>query len=157
MTPLVSIIVPNFNHAEYLSERLGSIFQQTYTNFEVIILDDHSTDYSLEIIDSFRADSRLVGIVVNEINVGSPFMQWKKGLELAKGKIGWIAESDDVSDSTFLQKMVDFYMENHLVMCYSLSKKIDSKGRDCGLVQKSLSQNLILSGGGGSWCLLMEQ
>ena len=48
--PFVSVIVPNFNHAEYLHERFDSIFSQTYTRYEVIILDDHSTDGSMGII-----------------------------------------------------------------------------------------------------------
>jgi len=49
MKPLVSIIVPNYNHSSYLNERLESVFNQSYQNFEVIILDDYSKDSSLEI------------------------------------------------------------------------------------------------------------
>ncbi len=48
--PLVSVIVPNYNHSKYLSERLSSIINQTFQDFELIILDDASTDDSLEII-----------------------------------------------------------------------------------------------------------
>ena len=52
--PLVSIIIPNYNHADYLEERITSILNQTYTNYEIIILDDKSTDNSIEIINKFR-------------------------------------------------------------------------------------------------------
>ena len=95
MSPLVSVIVPNYNHARYLEQRLDSVFGQTYPNFEVIILDDSSTDNSLEIINRYKYNPHLSQIVVNKTNSGSVFKQWAKGLSLAKGEWIWIAESDD--------------------------------------------------------------
>lgn len=84
-TPLVSVIVPNYNHAQYLEQRLDTVFNQTYQNFEVIILDDKSTDNSLEVINRYKDNPHLSQIVVNEQNTGSPFKQWDKGINLAKG------------------------------------------------------------------------
>ena len=55
--PLVSIIIPNYNHAQYLDERIQSVLKQTYQNFEVIILDDKSTDNSLEVINKYKDNS----------------------------------------------------------------------------------------------------
>ena len=52
--PLVSVIVPNFNHAPYLEERLRTIYNQTFHNFEVILLDDNSTDQSQEILEKYK-------------------------------------------------------------------------------------------------------
>ena len=78
-TPLVSIIIPNYNHARYLKQRLESIFNQTYQNFEVIFLDDCSTDNSSDIIEQYKDNPHLSQIVVNETNSGSPFKQWNKG------------------------------------------------------------------------------
>ena len=83
-SPLVSIIIPNYNHADYLEERIRSIFNQTYTNYEIIILDDRSTDNSIEIINKFRDNSHISNIIINEENSGSPFKQWFKGISLAK-------------------------------------------------------------------------
>lgn len=84
-TPFVSVIVPNYNHARYLEQRLDTVFNQTYQNFEVIILDDKSTDNSLEVINRYKDNPHLSQIVVNEQNTGSPFKQWDKGINLAKG------------------------------------------------------------------------
>lgn len=106
-TPLVSVIIPNYNHARYLEQRLDSVFNQTYQNFEVIILDDCSTDNSLEIIEKYKNNPHLSQVVVNEANSGSVFKQWDKGINLAKGELIWIAESDDYCELTFLEEMVN--------------------------------------------------
>lgn len=103
---LVSIILPNFNHDSYLQERLDSIFNQTYQNFEVIILDDCSTDDSLEILEPYKAHPKVSHFIVNTQNSGSPFKQWQKGLKLAKGDFIWIAESDDYCDLNFLESQL---------------------------------------------------
>ena len=104
--PLVSVIVPNYNHAPYLRQRLDSIFNQTYKNFEVIILDDCSTDNSKEIIEEYRNRPQVSHVVYNEINSGSPFKQWAKGFELAQGEYIWIAESDDWAELNFLEELI---------------------------------------------------
>src|SRR5690606_14670397 len=95
---LVSIILPNYNHASYLPDRLNSIFNQSYQNFEVIILDDCSRDVSLEILNIYKGHPKVSHFIANEVNSGSPFKQWQKGLKLAKGDFVWIAESDDYCD-----------------------------------------------------------
>lgn len=131
-TPEVSIIVPNYNHAKYLKQRLDSIFNQTYKNFEVILLDDKSTDNSIEVLDSYQ-DERITHRVYNTTNSGSPFLQWKKGLELATAKLIWIAESDDVADSTFLEKMFPIFEENqNVAVAYCDLINIDEKGNKLG-------------------------
>lgn len=104
--PLVSVIIPNYNHARYLEQRLDSVFGQTYPNFEVIILDDCSTDNSLEVINRYKDNPHLSQIVVNETNSGSVFKQWNKGFSLSKGELIWIAESDDFCDLTLLEELV---------------------------------------------------
>jgi glycosyltransferase involved in cell wall biosynthesis len=96
--PLVSVIIPNYNHAAYLNERIDSVLNQTFRDFEVILLDDCSTDNSREIIESYRGHEKISQIEYNEVNSGSTFIQWKKGLDLAQGDWIWIAESDDVAD-----------------------------------------------------------
>jgi glycosyltransferase involved in cell wall biosynthesis len=103
--PRVSIIVPNFNHGRFLSRRLTSIFEQSIQDFELIFLDDASTDNSLEVFKVFANDSR-VTLHVNKSNSGNPFVQWNKGLVLAVGQYIWIAESDDFAEPTFLEMMI---------------------------------------------------
>ncbi len=106
MFPKVSIIVPNYNHAPFLKQRLDSIFNQTFQDFEVIILDDCSTDNSKEIIEQYRSNPKVSHVIYNEKNSGSPFKQWAKGFELARGEYIWIAESDDWAEQDFLKKLV---------------------------------------------------
>lgn len=104
----VSVIVPNYNHAPYLRQRLDSIFNQTFQDFEVIILDDCSTDNSKEIIEEYRNRLQVSHVVYNETNSGSPFKQWAKGFNLAQGEYIWIAESDDWAELNLLDEMVRY-------------------------------------------------
>ena len=118
--PLVSVIVPNYNHARYLKQRLDTVFNQTYQNFEVIILDDKSTDNSLEVINQYKDNPHLSQIVVNEQNSGSPFKQWDKGIKLAKGELVWIAESDDYNELTFLEELItEWGKHKNVVVAFS--------------------------------------
>lgn len=103
---LVSVIIPNYNHSLYLRQRIESVLNQTFQNFEVIILDDCSTDNSREIIEQYRANPRVSHIIFNEQNSGSTFKQWNKGMVMAQGKYIWIAESDDYADPQFLQILI---------------------------------------------------
>ena len=112
MKPLVSVIIPNYNHAPYLKERIDSVLNQTYQDFELIIFDDCSTDNSKEIIEPYRNHPKVSSIVYNEINSGSTFKQWQKGLKLAQGEYIWIAESDDYCTNVFLQNAVDSLEQN---------------------------------------------
>jgi glycosyltransferase involved in cell wall biosynthesis len=103
----VSIIIPNYNHAPYLKQRIDTVLAQTFRDFEVIILDDCSTDNSKEIIDQYAEHTKITKVIFNEINSGSPFLQWEKGINLASGKYVWIAESDDWCEPSLLQELVD--------------------------------------------------
>lgn len=102
----VSVIVPAYNHARFLPRRLESIYGQNFTDFEVIILDDCSTDNSREIISTYKDHPRTAHVIFNDTNSGSAFSQWKKGIALAKGKYIWIAESDDFCELNFLSVAV---------------------------------------------------
>lgn len=118
----VSVIIPNYNHAAYLRQRIDTVLNQTYENFEVIILDDCSTDESRQVIETFSGHPRISSIVYNKTNSGSPFLQWQKGIESATGDWVWIAESDDYAEYDFLDKMMSS-LEDHtnvgLVYCDS--------------------------------------
>lgn len=103
----VSVIIPNYNHAAYLEERIASVLNQTYQDFELIILDDCSTDHSKKIIDQFRHHPKVSHIIYNSENSGSSFIQWQKGIEIASGEWIWIAESDDWCENSLLQELVD--------------------------------------------------
>lgn len=109
MNPFVSVIIPNYNHGEFLRERIDSVLNQSYQNFEIIILDDCSTDNSKDIIEQYRNNNKVSNIIYNNTNSGNTFLQWEKGIALAKGEYIWIAESDDLMDSSFLEKAVSVF------------------------------------------------
>jgi glycosyltransferase involved in cell wall biosynthesis len=144
--PLVSIIIPNYNHADYLEERIRSILNQTYTNYEIIILDDRSTDNSIEIINKFRDNSHISNIIINEENSGSPFKQWFKGISLAKGDLIWIAECDDSCELCMLERLVDTYLKYNCVYAFSRSMVIDSKGTKQYISQRHFKTDIHLNG-----------
>lgn len=103
----VSVIVPNYNHASFLRQRIESILNQTFQDFELILLDDCSTDHSRDVMESYHDNPHVSHVVFNEVNGGSPFKQWDKGVEMAKGEWIWIAESDDWAEPTFLERMME--------------------------------------------------
>lgn len=102
---MVSVIIPNYNYSEYLNQRISSVLNQTFHDFEVIILDDYSTDNSREIIELYRQHPKVSKIIYNDKNSGSAFKQWQKGIDLAQGDYIWLAESDDYCTIDFLEKM----------------------------------------------------
>ncbi|MCF8342702.1 MAG: glycosyltransferase [Chitinophagaceae bacterium] len=127
MNIIVSIIVPNFNHQNFLNQRFKSILEQTYKNYEIIILDDASTDNSKITLDIYSKSKKVSHFIINDVNSGSPFLQWEKGIKLAKGKYIWIAESDDYCDSFFLEKMI-LMLESGLDLVYCRSVEVDVNG-----------------------------
>lgn len=130
MTPKVSVIIPNYNHAPYLRERIDSVLEQEYQDFEVIMLDDCSTDDSRALIETYRKHPRVSHIVFNETNTGNPFKQWERGINLAEGEFIWIAESDDVAEKNFLSTLIPLLeADQKNVVAFSHSRMIDSEGR----------------------------
>ncbi|MFD1256174.1 glycosyltransferase family 2 protein [Mucilaginibacter terrae] len=120
--PEVSVLIPNYNHAVYLRERIDSVLNQTYQDFEVIILDDCSPDNSRDVIEEYRNHPKVSKIVWNETNSGTTFKQWEKGISLAQGKYIWIAESDDWCEVTLLDTLVSALKANgDCVLAYAQS------------------------------------
>lgn len=129
MSSKVSVIIPNYNHAAYLHQRIDSVLKQTLQPFEIIILDDCSTDNSVEIIQSYVSIHPTIQFMKNDINSGSTFAQWNKGVALASGNLVWIAESDDTAENNFLETLVSIFDNNEkVVLAYCQSKRIDAKG-----------------------------
>ena len=156
MMTSVSVIVPNYNHAPYLPVRLKSILEQTYSEFELLILDDCSPDNSREVIEAFAGDPR-VRVVFNERNSGNTYLQWRKGLELTSGDYVWIAESDDLADCRFLERLVPLLRANPEVgVSFCETVVIDEGGTELGwyvdqnfapgTVQEVLKREFVMKG-----------
>ena len=123
---LVSVVIPNYNHSPYLRQRIETVLSQTYGNLEVIILDDFSSDNSRQIIDSYSSDRKIAFIQYNDTNSGSPFIQWARGIRLAKGEYIWIAESDDWCETNFLEEIMWYanrYPAANLLYCNTVVVK----------------------------------
>lgn len=83
----VSVIIPNYRHALYLKERIDSVLEQTYRDFEVIILDDCSPDDSREIIETYRTREKIAHIVYNDATAGLHSCNGKRVLTFHKANI----------------------------------------------------------------------
>lgn len=132
----VSVIVPNYNHARYLKRRLDSIVAQTFCDYELIILDDASTDASMETIAPYLRDPR-ARLLANASNSGSTFAQWNRGVAMASGEFVWLAESDDYAEPGLLEKLVTLLRANPsvgLALCQSY--KIDENDAVIGTMEE---------------------
>jgi glycosyltransferase involved in cell wall biosynthesis len=130
--PKVSVIVPSYNHARFLHRRVQSILRQTFQDFELILLDDGSTDESRTILSEYASDPR-VRLELNEVNSGGAFRQWNRGVSLAKGKYVWIAESDDAAEPHLLQYLVPVLEDNPSVtFAYCRSQCISAEDQVLG-------------------------
>lgn len=109
LSPRVSVIMPVYNGARFLLEAIDSILSQTFDDFELIIINDGSTDDSVAVIDSYR-DAR-IRVVNHESNKGLVFSR-NEGIRLARAEfIAWL-DCDDVSEMTRLEKQVNFLTDN---------------------------------------------
>lgn len=126
----VSVIVPNYNHARYLEQRLRSIFEQTHRPHEIIFLDDASSDESVEIASRLAAESPVpFHLIPNPTNSGSTFRQWLKGIDLARGDLVWIAESDDSCRPELLERLVTEFYDPAVALAYCQSAMIGAEGQ----------------------------
>ncbi len=133
MNPLVSVILPSYNHELFIRKRIESILNQNFYDFELIIIDDCSTDNSKAIIEEFRTNEHITNILYNTVNSGCTFVQWKKGLELAKGDFIWIAESDDYCELNFLDVLSKILLKNNeIAIAYSKTIRVDELNNQIG-------------------------
>jgi glycosyltransferase involved in cell wall biosynthesis len=122
----VSVVVPNYNYAHFLPERLESIIGQGYPIYEIIFLDDCSSDESLQVAERLLSQSGIdYQIIVNKKNSGSVFRQWRKGVELARGTHLWIAEADDSCEAGLISELVKGFRTPGVVLSYCESKQMD--------------------------------
>jgi len=126
--PKVSVIIPNYNHERYLSQRIESVLAQTVRDIEIIILDDASTDNSMSVIDRYATDTR-VRVIPCAVNSGNPFIQWNRGVHEARGEYVWIAESDDYADPRLLETLVArLEARPTAVLAYCDSYRVNAEG-----------------------------
>lgn len=127
--PRVSIILPNYNYARYLKERVRSILNQTFSDFELIYLDDASKDESNLIIEEFGRDPRVQIHKFTE-NSGKVYQRWNDGAEKATGEWLWFAGADDTAHPHFLERLLKMADQHPTaVILHCRMGTMDSEGR----------------------------
>jgi len=109
--PLFSILLANYNNSSFLVECLESIYKQSYTNWEIIFIDDYSTDNSLDVIDSYKGKDSRIKVFVNEENKGCGFTK-ARCIQLASGEICGFLDTDDALMPNALETMVQKHIEH---------------------------------------------
>lgn len=130
-TGLVSVIVASYNHAEYLEERMDSLINQTYKNIEILVIDDCSTDTSVEVLRKYETHPK-VNLIVREKNGGWVAVS-NQGVEISKGEFIIFANCDDSCESQMIEKLVASMHKNQTAgISYCRSKMMDEVGNLLG-------------------------
>ena len=128
---LVSIITPSYNSADFIDETIQSILSQTYENWEMIIVDDVSPDYSNKIIEEYIEGDRRIKLIKLKKNSG-PAVARNRAIEEANGKYIAFLDADDLWHPEKLKKQMAFMNENDLAFTYCSYDLMDEEGNDLG-------------------------
>lgn len=140
-TPLVSVVVPSYNHERFISKCIGSILNQSFTNFELIVIDDGSTDGSRAILTSLKEKNNFTLVLQDNIGCAATFNKAIK--EYAKGNYFTFCASDDYWMPYKLEKQVAFMELNpHIPMCYGKAYIIDDDNNIMWDVTAKFNRNL---------------
>ena len=141
--PKVTVLMPVYNAEKYVGEAIDSILNQTFKYFEFLIINDGSTDSSLDIIKSYN-DSR-IKIINNEMNLGLSHTL-NKGIELSQGEYIARMDADDISLPIRLAKQIEF-MDNHqnIGICGSWIQTFDSSGNQNIWKYSQIHEELLCS------------
>ena len=137
MKPIVTVLMTVYNGKNYLNEAIESVFCQTLNNYEFLIVDDASTDNSIEIINSYK-DSR-IKLLKNRENIGQT-ASLNKGLSIAQGKYIARLDQDDICLPKRLEEQVAFFKKNPSIsiLC-SREYSIDKQGNRIGVWKRDLN------------------
>jgi teichuronic acid biosynthesis glycosyltransferase TuaG len=133
----VSIVIPVHNSYNYLKKCLDSVINQTYKNFEILIIDDHSTDDSIKLVRSFK-DKRIK--IFSSNNYGISYAR-NKGIYEACGDYICFLDSDDYWDKNKLKKQVDFIKKNNYAFIYTKYMYVDELGNNKRVANVALKLN----------------
>lgn len=127
--PLVSIVLATYNGEKYLAKQLQSLFQQTYSNIEIIAADDCSSDKTVEILLEYAGRHGNMRVFVNETNLGF-IKNFEKGCTLSTGDLIAFCDQDDFWDAEKIQKMAEAIGNHAIIYCDSLvwDENLNSKG-----------------------------
>lgn len=149
--PLVSVVIPLYNAENYIEETLLSIADQTYSNYEVIVVDNASTDSSLDIVNKVAKKFNNMTIITCSSNSGGPANPRNLGIQAANGKYVAFLDSDDVWYPDKLEKQVDIMNKSTCDFVGSRMTAVDDAGN---VITSKLSILNILFGAKLKYCTL---
>ena len=128
MSDLVSIITPSYNCEKYLGDTIHSVINQTYYNWEMIIVDDLSNDNSYDLAKEFAKQDSRIKVIKLDKNSGAAVAR-NKGIEIAKGRYIAFLDSDDLWKPQKLEKQIKFMKQNNYVFTYTAYELINEKNK----------------------------
>ena len=127
--PRVSVVVPNYNYGRFLKERIRSVLRQTWVDFELLYVDDGSSDRSNSFVHLFASDPRL-RMRFCEQNSGTVYQRWNEAAEEARGEWIWFANADDSAHPRFLERLLGLVGSHPSVgMAHSNVALMDEAGK----------------------------
>ncbi len=135
MSSLVSIITPSYNASKFIEETINSVLMQTYTNWELIIVDDSSVDNSVEIIESYLKNDVRIKLIQLEKNIGAAEAR-NIGLRMAKGRYIAFLDSDDIWMPQKLEKQLRFMQKKAIAFSFTAYQQMSADGK---ILKKSIN------------------
>ena len=140
----VSVITPVYNGEKYLEETIHSVLNQSFGNFEYLLIDHASTDSSIEIMKKYATIDSRIKIIRLDVNKGGPAYPRNEGLNAARGDYITFVDADDVWKENKLQIQLDFFASNSTVdMVHSLADIIDENSTVQGSFNNQLTKNIL--------------
>ena len=116
--PEISIITANYNSEKFIVETIESVKNQTFKNWEMIIIDDNSSDKGVEVIEAYCLQDNRIKLLKNKTNLG-PAKTRNRGLEMTKGRYVCFLDSDDIWYEMFLETSLNFLQKNNVAFVFS--------------------------------------
>jgi glycosyltransferase involved in cell wall biosynthesis len=139
MLSLVSIVMPMYNSEAYVLEAIKSVIAQTHNNWELIVVDDGSTDSSIKIVNKLSTQDHRIKLFKNKHNLGAAISR-NKAIEAAKGDVIAFLDADDKWLSHKLETQLNVLNTTNTDVCFSSYEQIDETGDSCGVLIEALSE-----------------
>lgn len=135
--PLVSVITPTYNSEFFISETIDSVCSQTYTNWELILVDDASSDKTVEILKKYAAADARITYYILKTNSGAAIAR-NTAIEKASGRFIAFLDADDLWKPEKLAKQISFMQSNDIAVSFSSYELMDEQGKSFGKMVKAL-------------------
>jgi len=138
MNPLISIITPTYNHEKYISKCIESLINQTYENWEQLIIDDGSTDNTAAIVSDFN-DKRIIYVKQDNLGIYNLQKTYNKALSMSSGEYIAVLEGDDYWPNYKLEEQIKIFKNQRIVLGWGNAQIVNGENEVEGFVHKSKS------------------